>query len=54
MMGSVKVSGAPDGSHKQRETTHEVFSCIRSCERVAQKTRKNAKVFISNKGTYTM
>ena len=29
-------------SRGQRGTTHEVFSCIRSCEREAQKTRKNA------------
>ena len=29
----------------QRETTNEVFSCIRSWERVAQKTHKNANMF---------
>ena len=42
MMGSVRVSDEPDGSRKQRETTHEVFLCIRTCERVAQKARENA------------
>ena len=50
MTGSVKASGAPDGSRRQRETTHEVFTCIRSCERVAQKARKNAKIFHFTQG----
>ena len=29
-MGSVRASGAPDGSRRQRETTHAVFSSIYS------------------------
>ena len=36
-MGSVRASGAPDGSRMHLEATHEVFSSIRSCERGAQK-----------------
>ena len=44
-MGCVRASGAPDGSLRQPETTHEVILYTRSCERVAQKTRKNAKMF---------
>ena len=46
MMGSVRslrVSGAPDGSGRQRETTYEAFSCSQSCAQVAQKAKKNAK-----------
>ena len=51
MMGFVRASGTPDGSRRQRETAHEVFSCIRSCERVARKARKNAKVFYFTQGS---
>ena len=51
MMGSVGTSGSPDGGHRRRESTREVFSCVRSCERGAQKARKNRKKkFISRKG----
>ena len=50
MMGSVRTSGASGGSRRQQETTHEVFSCIQSCERVAQEARKNAKVFEVTQG----
>ena len=39
----VKASSAPDGRRRQRETTHEMFPCIRSCERGAQEDRKNAE-----------
>ena len=45
MIGSVKASGAPDGGRRQRETTHELFSCSRSCKRITRQARKNAKKF---------
>ena len=32
-------------NRRQRETTHEEFSCIWNCERVAQKNRENATIF---------
>ena len=49
-MGCVGASGARNGSRGQPETTHEVFSGIRSFERVALKAGRNAKAFHSMQG----
>ena len=42
----------PIGIHRQRDTTHDMFSCIRSCERVAQNLAKTQlKMFYFTQGS---